>query len=87
MSNERRHQTIKGVVVSDKMDKTRVVEVQRMVRHSLYQKSVKKRTKLFIHDEKNASKVGDFVIAYSTRPLSKLKSFRLAKIVEKRAEQ
>lgn len=76
-------QKIRGVVVSDKMDKTRVIEVKRTIRHRLYHKSIIRKTRIFVHDEKNASKSGDTVIAISTRPLSKRKSFRLLEIVGK----
>lgn len=82
---KRHRQTIRGVVVSDKMDKTCVVEVRRNVRHKLYQKSVFRRAKFFVHDEKNEAKQGDLVIAIATRPLSRNKNFTLKKILEKRA--
>jgi small subunit ribosomal protein S17 len=78
------NQTIKGIVVSDKMSKTRVVEVRRHIRHGLYQKNLTRRSRFFIHDEKNEAKVGDVVMAAATRPLSKSKNFRLVKILEKR---
>jgi len=78
-------QPIRGVVTSDKMDKTRVIKVSRTIRHSLYGKSTKHMTKFFVHDEKNESKVGDNIIAVSTRRLSKNKAFRLLKILEKGA--
>jgi len=80
-------QEIRGVVVSDKMNKTRVIEIHRSLKHSLYQKKMLKSSKIFIHDEKNESKVGDLVSAVSTRPLSRHKNFTLLKVVEKRAEQ
>jgi small subunit ribosomal protein S17 len=81
-----RAQTIKGVVVSDKMTKTCIVETSRAVRHGLYHKALKRQSRVFVHDEKNEAKTGDTVIAVFDRPLSKHKSFRLLKIVEKRAE-
>jgi|694.fasta_scaffold61877_11 small subunit ribosomal protein S17 len=84
---KRNEQEIRGVVVSDKMSKTRVIETKRTLRHSLYHKNVARSSKVFIHDEKNESKVGDVVTAVSTRPLSRHKKFRLSKIVEKRVEQ
>ncbi len=83
-ATQKHRQTIKGVVVSDKMHKTCVIELKRTLRHRLYQKGMSRRTKVFVHDEKNEAKVGDVVIAIATRPLSKLKNFRLMKIVEKR---
>lgn len=76
-------QKIRGVVTSDKMNKTRVVEVKRRLKHSLYGKGLVRKTKFFIHDEKNEAKTGDLVEAVGTRRLSKNKSFRLLKILEK----
>jgi|GEM_PF-1033271 len=76
--------SIRGVVVSDKMNKTRVIEVKRTFQHRLYHKNLVRGSRLFVHDEKNESKVGDFVSAVSTRPLSKYKHFRLLKVLEKR---
>jgi len=72
-----------GKVVSDKMNKTRVVIVERLVKHPLYGKYYKHRTKCYVHDEKNESRVGDVVLIEETRPLSKLKRWRLVKIIEK----
>jgi len=71
-----------GVVVSDKADKTRVVTVQRLVRHPRYEKIVRRRSKFYVHDEKNESRVGDQVEIMSTRPLSKLKRWRLVRVVQ-----
>ena len=71
-----------GIVVSDKMSKTRVIELRNTQRHSLYHKNLVFKKKIFIHDEKNESKVGDKVMAIPTRPLSRHKSFRLLKILE-----
>jgi small subunit ribosomal protein S17 len=87
MSTTRKHQEIRGVVVSDKMDKTRVIEIKRMTRHGLYHKGIVRSTRFFVHDEKNESKIGDTIIAVSSRPLSKQKNFRLVKIAEKRVAQ
>ena len=72
-----------GVVTSDKMDKTRVVVVETLVKHSKYKKYIKRRKKFYVHDENNASKVGDLVKIMETRPLSKLKRWRLVEIVRK----
>ncbi|NBT58169.1 30S ribosomal protein S17 [bacterium] len=83
----KRRQEIRGVVVSDKMNKTRVIEIKRSLRHSLYHKNVVRSSKIFIHDEKNESKVGDVITAIATRTLSRHKQFTLLKVVEKRAEQ
>lgn len=91
MTNEatqkKNHQEIRGVVVSDKMNKTRVIETKRSLRHSLYHKNVVRSSRVFIHDEKNESRVGDVVTAVATRPLSRHKQFTLLKVVEKRVEQ
>ena len=79
----RRHQTIRGIVVSDKMTKTRVIEIKHTKKHGLYHKNLIRKTRVFIHDEKNESKVGDVVLATSCRPLSRHKNFELAKVVER----
>lgn len=84
---ERRRQTIEGLVVSDKMSKTRVVEVRRNYFNKLYRKNLVRKSRLFVHDEKNESKVGDFVEAVYVRPLSRNKSFQLKKILEKRVAE
>ena len=80
-----RRTTLQGVVVSNKMDKTIVVEVETHKRHAKYQKRVKYSNKYYAHDEKNAAKVGDTVTIMASRPLSALKRFRLVS-VDKKAE-
>lgn len=72
-----------GRVVSDKMNKTRVVVYEYHKMHPLYKKFVRKRTKFYVHDEKNESKVGDLVRIKFTRPLSKLKRWRIVEIIER----
>lgn len=72
-----------GVVVSDKMDKTVVVAVQRLTRHPLYGRVIRITKKFKAHDEKNECGVGDRVRIVETRPLSKEKRWRVAEIVEK----
>jgi small subunit ribosomal protein S17 len=72
-----------GTVISDKMDKTVVVQVDRLVKHSTYKKYVRRRAKYTVHDETNACKVGDRVVIRETRPLSKTKRWRVSQIVEK----
>ena len=72
-----------GVVVSNKMDKTIVVAVERKEKHPLYGKFVKKTTKFVAQDDKNECTVGDTVRIMETRPLSKTKNWRLVEIVEK----
>ena len=72
-----------GRVISDKMDKTIVVAIEDHVKHPLYKKIVKKTYKLKAHDENNEAGLGDTVQIMETRPLSKMKRWRLVKIVEK----
>ena len=72
-----------GKVVSDKMDKACIVAVERRVQHPVYKKYFKKTTKLMAHDEKNEAGIGDLVKVVECRPLSKRKSCRLVKIIEK----
>src|SRR5436305_1221957 len=76
-----------GVVTRDKMDKTRRVEIQYLVKHPRYSKYIKRRTICYVHDESNQSKMGDTVEIMETRPLSKLKRWRLVRIVKKAPEQ
>lgn len=79
--NQRR--TLVGVVTRDKTDKTRRVDVERLVKHPRYGKYIKKRTVCYIHDEKNESHMGDTVEIIETRPLSKTKCWRLVRVVIK----
>lgn len=72
-----------GAVVSDKMDKSAVVMIERRVKHPIYGKFMKKSTKFHIHDENNECAVGDTVQITECRPVSKTKSWKLVKIVEK----
>ena len=72
-----------GLVTSNKMEKTITVAVERKVKHPIYGKFVKKTTKFHAHDEKNECTVGDTVRIMETRPLSKLKRWRLVEVVEK----
>ena len=78
--------TREGLVVSDKMDKTVVVAVEDRVKHPLYGKVLRRTNKLKAHDEQNAAKVGDRVCIVETRPLSRLKRWRLAEIVKAAAQ-
>ncbi|HAB55295.1 MAG TPA: 30S ribosomal protein S17 [Cellvibrionales bacterium] len=77
---------ITGRVVSDKMDKTITVMVERRVKHALYGKYITRSTKLHAHDEKNECNEGDLVAISESRPLSKTKTWMLQEIVEKAAE-
>ncbi|MFO0865850.1 MAG: 30S ribosomal protein S17 [Gemmataceae bacterium] len=76
-----------GVVTSDKMNKTRRVEIPRLVKHPRYSKFIRRRTVCKVHDEANESRVGDTVEICETRPLSKTKSWRLVRVVKKAPEQ
>lgn len=75
-----------GVVTSDKASKTRRVEINRTVRHPKYKKFVKRRTVCHVHDENNESGVGDRVEIEESRPLSRLKRWKLLRVVEKSTE-
>ena len=72
-----------GVVITDKSNKTRVVKISRKVRHSLYGKVLKRSSKFHVHDEKNESKVGDEIKIVETRPISKLKKWRMVEVLKK----
>jgi len=72
-----------GVVSSDMRNKTVAVEVERLVRHPLFGRVIKKKSKLVAHDENNEAKIGDLVEVMETRPLSKTKRWRLTRIIEK----
>jgi small subunit ribosomal protein S17 len=74
---------VTGRVTSDRMDKTITVMVERKVKHALYGKYISRRAKLHAHDENNECKVGDLVEVAECRPLSRTKSWRLVKIVER----
>ena len=78
-----RRKTRVGVVVSDKMNKTVVVQVRSTSRHPLYGKIIRRTKKLAAHDDANACGVGDRVLIMETRPLSKTKRWRVAQILEK----
>jgi small subunit ribosomal protein S17 len=75
--------SLEGRVVSNKMDKTITVLIERRVRHAMYGKIVTRRTKLHAHDENNESKQGDLVQIEECRPLSRTKSWRLVKVLER----
>ena len=84
MEQIRGHRKIRiGHVVSSKMDKTITVAVERRIAHPLYGKFVRRTSKLYAHDEQNTAGIGDVVKVMETRPLSKLKRWRLVEIVEK----
>ena len=71
------------MVVSNKMDKTVTVQVERLVKHRLYQKYIRRRNNFAAHDEENSCQIGDKVLITESRPLSRTKKWRVSKIVEK----
>jgi small subunit ribosomal protein S17 len=79
----KQRRTLVGVVTRDKMQKTRRVEIQRLVKHPRYSKYIKRRTVCYVHDEKNETRTGDTVEIMETRPLSKNKNWRLVRVVKK----
>jgi len=85
MEERGKQKTLRGVVSSDKMDKTVVVMVNRLVLQPVYKKYIRKRTKVKAHDEKNECHVGDKVLLIETRPLSKEKRWRVKEILGRAA--
>jgi small subunit ribosomal protein S17 len=85
----RRRRTTMGVVISDKMDKTVVVAVERRVSHPRYDRVVKRTSKFYAHDDTNSCKVGDVVTLVETRPMSRLKRWRVRSVLRegKRVER
>lgn len=83
MSETKVARTLSGKVVSDKMDKSIVVLIERRVKHPVYGKYVSKSSKLKAHDENNECKIGDVVTISESRPISKSKAWRLVKIDER----
>lgn len=81
--NSKKSLTIQGVVVSDKMDKTVVIEVITRKVHPRFKKIMTRTSRVKVHDEKNQCQIGDRVIAVETRPLSKQKHHKLVKVIEK----
>jgi small subunit ribosomal protein S17 len=83
MAVQANKRTIKGVVISDKMDKTIVVKAERLVKHPIFHKYVRKHVKYKAHDEKNECKAGDTVVIIEARPMSKDKRWRMLEILER----
>lgn len=84
MSNERgNRRTRTGIVVSNKMDKTVVVQMDRLVKHSIYKKYIKRKVTCKAHDELNSCDIGDKVLIVETRPLSRDKRWRVRQVLEK----
>lgn len=77
------NRTLEGRVVSDKMDKSITVMVERKVKHPIYGKFIRRSTKVHAHDEANECGIGDLVVVEQCRPLSKSKAWRLVKVVSK----
>lgn len=86
MENRGRRKVRRGIVVSDKMQKTVTVKVERLMLHPMYNKFVKRSKTFFAHDEENAAHVGDLVQIVETRPLSKNKRWRVESIITKSLE-
>ncbi|HEY8555222.1 MAG TPA: 30S ribosomal protein S17 [Burkholderiales bacterium] len=82
----RRARTVTGRVISNKMQKTITVQVERRLKHPLYGKYLTRRTKIHAHDENNDCKEGDLVMVEECRPLSKTKTWRLVKVLERARE-
>lgn len=85
-TNEKKQRTVQGRVVSNKMDKTVTVLVERLVKHELYGKYIRRSTKLHAHDAENSCNEGDIVRVAECAPLSKTKNWRVVEIVERAAE-
>jgi len=83
MKKQEKKRQMVGTVVSNKMDKTAVVLVERLVKHQLYLKYVRRRVRFAAHDEGNACNIGDKVLITESRPLSRLKRWRVSEILEK----
>lgn len=81
-TNEEKFRTVTGRVVSNKMDKTASVLVERLVKHPVYGKYIKRSTKFLVHDEDNKCQEGDIVSIASCRPISKRKTFKLIEVLE-----
>lgn len=82
MSEVKTQRTLTGKVVSDKMDKSVTVLIERQVKHPIYGKFIKRSTKVHAHDEANQCKTGDLVKVVECRPISKTKSWKLVEVIE-----
>lgn len=83
MKERGKRRQLSGVVVSNKMDKTVIVMVERLVKHRFYLKYIRRRARFAAHDEKNACQVGDKVFISESRPLSKTKRWRVSEVITK----
>ena len=86
MESRERRKVRRGIVVSDKMQKTVTVKVERQILHPMYKKFIKRSKTFFVHDEENTARVGDFVQIVETRPLSKNKRWRIESIITRSVE-
>lgn len=86
MESRGRRKVRRGIVVSDKMQKTVTVKVERQILHPMYKKFIKRSKTFFVHDEVNTARVGDFVQIVETRPLSKNKRWRIESIITRSVE-
>ena len=85
MSEEKAKRTVTGRVVSDKMDKTVSVAIERQIKHPTYGKYIRRTSKVMAHDENNECKIGDRVAISETRPVSKNKSWQVVNVIERAA--
>lgn len=83
MDKKHKRKELTGKVISDKMDKTRTIVVERRERHKLYKKVIRKLSKFKAHDEKNETNIGDIIKIEETRPISKEKRWRVKEIIER----
>jgi small subunit ribosomal protein S17 len=83
MKNRAKKRQLTGTVVSDKMDRTAVVQVERLVKHPLYKKYIRRRNKFAAHDSDNQCSIGDKVLITESKPISKRKRWRVTDIIEK----
>lgn len=83
MKTRKMRRQVVGTIVSNKMDKSVVVQVERLVKHPLYKKYIRRRNKYMAHDQENTCQIGDRVMITEARPLSKVKRWRVSRIIEK----
>ncbi len=83
MSEATKQRALVGRVISDKMDKTATVEIERRIKHAVYGKYITRTSKIKVHDADNACAMGDIISITSSRPMSKTKSWRLVEIIKK----
>lgn len=87
VEHQKTQRTVEGRVISDKMNKTIVVQIERKVKHPLYGKYVRRFSKMYAHDEDNACRIGDLVLIQQSRPLSKTKRWKLVEILKREEQQ